>query len=295
VTDSETAELMVAHRVGQDIAWETGNVQRAVYHYTTERRKAFIHPIRTPNGLVLTALEPSDHPWHRGVWFAWKYLNGVNFWEETAEGSEDGRTVYTGVDEVITRDRRTRVTTSYDYLTPGGDVLLRERRVVDITLEADGTSVIDWDSTFTAVAKSICLDRTIISPETPWGGYAGFSFRATKEWRGVQGLDSEGRRDLAIKNQRARWVQMTGVGEDGCPASIAMLDHPQNPRYPSYWYYSDDSDPLGFAYLNPSLVLAEPYDLASGDVLRLRYRLLLIEEPLDGTSLNQRQATFAEE
>jgi Family of unknown function (DUF6807) len=33
------------------------------------RRKPHLHPVATPSGLVLTRVEPPDHPWQRGVWF----------------------------------------------------------------------------------------------------------------------------------------------------------------------------------------------------------------------------------
>jgi len=46
------------------------------------RRKPHVHPLATPAGVVLTRVEPPDHPWQRGLWFAVKYVDGDNFWEE---------------------------------------------------------------------------------------------------------------------------------------------------------------------------------------------------------------------
>jgi hypothetical protein len=34
---------------------------------------------------VLTRDEPDDHPWHHGLWFTIKFVNGENFWEEYDE------------------------------------------------------------------------------------------------------------------------------------------------------------------------------------------------------------------
>jgi hypothetical protein len=51
------------------------------YHWDA-RRKPYVHPLATPAGRVLTRVEPDDHPWHRGLWFTIKYVNGENFWEE---------------------------------------------------------------------------------------------------------------------------------------------------------------------------------------------------------------------
>ena len=49
------------------------------------RRRPFIHPLHTPSGLVLTRDAPDDHPWHHGLWFTIKFVNGENFWEEYDE------------------------------------------------------------------------------------------------------------------------------------------------------------------------------------------------------------------
>src|SRR5690606_23188877 len=48
--------------------------------------KSFIHPLRTLEGDVLTVDRPWDHVWHRGLYFAWKLIDGVNYWGEGLEG-----------------------------------------------------------------------------------------------------------------------------------------------------------------------------------------------------------------
>jgi hypothetical protein len=70
---------------------------------------------------------------------------------------------------------------------------------------------------------------------------------------------------------------------------LAMLDHPENPRYPSYWRYIAEP---GFTYINPSLVLAEPYDLAAGAVLRLRYRIVALPGGLQAPALEDQHVAF---
>lgn len=295
-----TAVTRIDHRVGQEVVWTVGEVERLVYRYATDRHKPYIHPLRSVRGAMLTALEPADHPWHRGVWFAWKFLNGINFWEETGHAGKDmaaygadtryGHTEFAGIDEVTQQPDVTHIVTRYAYRAAGEKALLDEQRTLAVGFLPDGCCAIDWDSSFTAGEAPVRFDRTVISPETPWGGYAGLSFRAAQGWRDVHGLDSEGRRDEEIEHQRARWVQVSGRADDGEPGTVVMFDHPENPRYPSHWRYIDDP---GFTYINPSLVLAEPFDLAPGATLRLRYRLLARDTPLDGAALDAWHAAFA--
>ena len=55
--------------------------------------KPYFHPLATPGGTLLTDLRPTDHPWHRGLWFSWKFINGLNYWEENRQThSSEGAT-----------------------------------------------------------------------------------------------------------------------------------------------------------------------------------------------------------
>ncbi|HTK08131.1 MAG TPA: PmoA family protein [Ktedonobacteraceae bacterium] len=290
---SPEAEALVAHHIEQqNLVWTAGEHERLVYHYATDRRKAFVHPLYTAQGDLLTALEPADHPWHRGLWFAWKYLNDVNFWEETTEGIQDGRTEFVGIDTITSQAGQARVTIHYNYREPSGTILLTEQRTLQINVPPVGPATIDWDATFTTGAQSVTFDRTVISPETPWGGYAGLSFRPSPMWQNVQAQDSEGRHNLDIKHKRARWVQMTGTHPGGQRSSIVVLDHPANLRYPCYWYYADETDPLGFAYINPSPLLAEPHTIAPHTPLRLHYRIFLLDDALEHSALETLHEDF---
>jgi hypothetical protein len=272
--------------------WRSGTLDALTFHYATDRRKAFFHPVRPADGVVLTDFEPADHPWHRGIWFSWKYLNGINFWEETADGTQDGRTEFAGIEQASYQSDRTQLALRYHYQAPQGELLLQEQRTLSIAYTSEAMWTIDWDMTFLAPARAVCLDRTPVAPQTPWGGYAGLSFRAAPTWGDVQGIDSEGRKDLEIKHQRACWVSMSGQTAEGQRTSIAMLDHPDNLRHPTYWYYADETDPLGFAYLNPSPLLTEPYTLDAGGGLRLRYRLLIHNGVLAPEEVSRQYAEF---
>jgi hypothetical protein len=71
----------------------------------------------------------------------------------------------------------------------------------------------------------------------------------------------------------ARWCAARGV-IDGRPITIAMLDHPANPRHPATWFTM--SEP--FAYLSATMNLHErPYTLKRGEFLSLRYGIALFD------------------
>jgi type 1 glutamine amidotransferase len=49
---------------------------KAAYQF----RKPYFHPL-TVNSTILSCVSPPDHTWHLGLWFSWKFINGVNYWE----------------------------------------------------------------------------------------------------------------------------------------------------------------------------------------------------------------------
>ncbi|MBK5263310.1 MAG: ThuA domain-containing protein, partial [Peptostreptococcaceae bacterium] len=52
-----------------DIIWQ--------YNFNNRFGKPYFHPVAIKNS-TLTCVSPPDHPWHLGLWFSWKFINGVN-------------------------------------------------------------------------------------------------------------------------------------------------------------------------------------------------------------------------
>jgi hypothetical protein len=142
--------------------------------------KSFFHPLATLNSEVLTAFEPADHPWHRGLWFSWKFINGLNYWEEDrATKKSEGVTELTASTFKPADDFSARAELSFSYHPPGQPALMTELRKLVITKpDADGRYCIDWTSEFTAGNAPVTLGRTPLPHEpggVSYGGYAGLS------------------------------------------------------------------------------------------------------------------------
>lgn len=114
--------------------------------------KSYFHPIATTNGDVLTAFEPADHPWHRGLWWSWKFINGLNYWEEDPKSkASEGVTELTASAFKPAEDFSARAELSFSYHSPGEPAVMTEQRKLTITKpDADGRYRIDWISEFTA-------------------------------------------------------------------------------------------------------------------------------------------------
>lgn len=261
--------------VGDRLRVSCGDHLLAVYRFGGVP-KPYFHPVLLGDGTdaSLTLACPHDHLHHRGLWFAWKFINGENFWEETPV-----------CHRVVTRDLQVESavtdqvqwTSQLEWQLASGATLLREERRLCIGAprsEAPGRWYpIDFDLSFHPVDQEIVLSLLTVK-EQPWGGYAGLGYRPARgmdsRW---QLLTSNGPATSADKGIPARWADYSG-GLDGGPwtGGIAIFDHPANVRHPPPFFVLS---PPGFGFLNPSPLFHEALQLAQGDVLRLRYRVIV--------------------
>jgi len=244
-------------------------VERPWRYVWDHRRKPHVHPLATPAGVVLTRVEPPDHPWQRGVWFVVKYVDGDNFWEELDPPGygvqrHDGPPIDTGATiegdlAWIRPDRHT--------------VAVREhRRLTHIPLDDDAYAL-DWDVTLIPAADAV-LDRTPFMGI--WGGYSGLAFRGREDWHDTRLLlDDRVERDR-VTPLRSRWCDLSGTA-DGRPVGACILDHPANPSYPVPFYATCRAgDGYGEGWANtvyPAFLWDGPRSVAGGEPLRFRYRV----------------------
>jgi type 1 glutamine amidotransferase len=234
--------------------------------------KPYFHPLRLPDGADVTALRPADHPWHLGLWWSWKYIDGVNYWEfDPKTHLYHGITEVTGKQVAARPDHSATVNLQLAYHLPHQLPVLTERRVVTVSPpDGDGGYTIDWNATFTAGAKDAVLDRT---PPTgrknglPWGGYAGLSLRFApeqKKWTftgpsGAKGVPALG------TGKPGPWVDFSGPR-----GGVTIFDGPRNLRHPTPWYLIQQ-----MPFMTPAILYHDPYTLPAGKTLSLRYRVFV--------------------
>ena len=91
----------------------------------------YFHPLRTTDGRLMTWDRPPDHLWHHGLWFSWKFINKINYWELDAKtGRPAGRTSWSNIRIATGRDLKARIDMDLAYRPAGEDVPVLRYRVL---------------------------------------------------------------------------------------------------------------------------------------------------------------------
>lgn len=224
--------------------------------------------VKTTSGEQITLYRPWDHPWHPGLFFSWKYIDGLNFWESMYAGQKNVPVTKS----FTSNDKNTGFTQTLEYVTHEGNVLLHEDRQINIH-EVEGGYTIEGQFSFTpAGGNDVTLDRTVVTEETPWGGYAGFSCRLARNFLNPVIATDQGTFTADEAHGKAfKWCDYAGK-IDGYTeekwAGVTLLDHPDNPRHPTKMLTYDYKD---MQFLSAAFLYDEPYVLKAGETLTLRY------------------------
>jgi hypothetical protein len=232
-----------------------------------------VHPLRAPSGRTLTAAAPADHPWHFGLWSTIKFVNGENFWETYGE--------FGTLSTVDVQADGATTTATIDWVAPDGDAIaLRETRTLrHVEIESD-CYAIDWSFSLDPTVDTE-FDRT---PFTSWGGYGGLTLRGAHDWTDTDLRLPDGDSRDRVLGEQAWWCALSSDA-----ATVAILDHPSNPRAPTPWYGSNRADTYGDGwanFLNAAFLWDAPLRCAAGDPLRRDHRVVIADGRLSTDRIN---------
>lgn len=212
-------------------------------HFGEDDTKPYLHPVRAADGTIVSrqypmrddvAGEAHDHPHHRGLWFTHGDVNGFDFWaneKDQKPQEKKGRIVLKGVHKA--GDGFIRV--DFEWRTPEGAVLLTDERTIRFQ-KAGETVLIDHDITLHAEVEPVKFG------DTKEGSFAirlHPSMReVTPEKKPGKGVivNAEGTTgEKQAWGKSSPWVDYSGP-INGKTYGVAIFDHPENPKYPTYWH-----------------------------------------------------------
>ncbi|MEY2878821.1 MAG: hypothetical protein RLZZ15_1201 [Verrucomicrobiota bacterium] len=265
--------------------------------------RSYCYPILAPDGTPLTRDFPmkkdtgddTDHPWHRSLWFAHSMMNGVDFWNEgtgdAARSPKDkGHTVVDG--KIETTDGKVGVLrTKNRWLSPAGKLIATDERTLRFSAGPDGR-FIDFEITLRALPDQPLLmgdnkDGTMATRVAQWMtmphsvNTKDADGKTVKKQVGGNGhiVTAKGDRDAKAWGTRAAWCDYHAE-KNGQTYGIAIFDHPQNLRHPTWWMARDyglfGANPFGWHDYEPEFK-NEPHKgdhlIPAGGTLTQRYRL----------------------
>lgn len=258
----------------------------------------FIHPLWSPQGEVLSRIQPPDHYHHYGIWNPWTLTEfegrTVDFWNV---GERQGRVVSAGVVERTSGEVLGGFRAIHDHIdhsAPGGDrIAIKEQ--VDVTV---------WNVTPDRSAWVIDFASTL-SPATAQGitikayRYQGFSLRATERWGDATArlLTSEGLDKSNANSTRARWIDVNGVSDarEGT-SGVLFMTNPSNYNFPEHLRIWPVGQPPvdQNVYINFNPAQDRDWVLEPGKSYALKYRMFVYDGRIDAARAERLWAGYAD-
>ena len=259
------------------------NGQLFTEYYFKDVPRPYYYPLIGPGGAAMTRNWPmidipgeerDDHPHHRSLWFGHGGVNGQDFWDEKPSC---GRIVHDSFKTIKSGKEFGLIRSRDSWIAKDGAVVCTDDRTMRIYKpEQADARMFDFEVTLHASHGALTLDDTK-------EGTMAVRLAQTIVLRGQFGqghiLNSRGLRDDATWGKRADWCDYYGpVG--GNMVGIAIFDHPQNPRHPTWWHVRDyglfAANPFGqHDFENLADKTAGNMTIPAGQSVTFRYRFYL--------------------
>ena len=250
--------------------------------------KPILYPVIGPHNIGITRNYPMkpnvpgeahDHVHHKSMWFTHGDVNGVNFW---AEGPKTGRIVHDKILRIEQEDDRGVIQTSNRWLDADDTEICRDTTTLAF-IALSGGRAIDWITTIHATGTDVTFGDT---KEGTLGIRMHPNLRLSNDpGQGVttangQAVNSEAARGPDVWGKRAKWVDYWAVIDDK-QVGIAIMDHPTNPRYPTWWHARQyglvAANPFGVHDFEGKPEGTGKLTVAAGESITFRYRFIFHE------------------
>ena len=219
--------------------------------------RPYLHPIVSPDGKsVLTEFSPVHHKHQTGLYWGLAKINDRSFFHNPGAGYWR-RLAST---PIVAAGAEVKWSTTYHLLDTAGQPLMTETQLWAMHDKVE-SYVLELEWTGEAV-----VDLTMAKT-----GYGGLFLRMP--WRaGMEGaaINNARQGNARAEAQRAVWVDV-GLKVEGRDdlAHIAILDHPKNDGYPSYWRVDQQ---LG---VGPSRSMAGEWKIPRGQKSVFRHQFIV--------------------
>jgi hypothetical protein len=236
------------------------------YTYVHSGPRPFFN-LRTRNGVQVTDVRPADHPWHTGLSLAFAHVGTANFWggptfvrgKGYVQLPNNGTVRHDGFEERSVERIRERLS----WITEPGERALTELRTVETASFADHWRL-DFATELTNATRSPLVFGSPTTNGRPAAGYGGLLWRGPASFTGGTVLG-------ARMGDESEWLGFV------TPQATLVFLSPT----PTWWFVR--SEP--FAAVCPAPFFHTELTLGAGEVLRLRYRVVIADGAWDETQI----------
>jgi hypothetical protein len=263
------------------------------YYFDPAMAKPYLQPLRSAQGTIVTrgfpngntvppahAHDPNLEPHQRPLAFAHGNTDGLDFWEEQTFEKDFydqpsrqayGKLVFERLVEASGGPNSGTIQSEFNMVGPGDWILGEETQ--RFTFSGDeNTRVVDCEFILHA------SHGPLVMGDTKEGS---FGIRVAPELNSPPGTmvnSLGGVGEKAIWGKRADWVDYDGVVA-GEPVGIAVLDHPESFRHPTWWHARHygllAANPFGLREFTGDPNQDGSWTISDGGSLALRYRVLV--------------------
>jgi hypothetical protein len=250
------------------------------YNFGAELARPNLHPLRGPGGRHMTRDYPMaqgpegesrDHIHHRSLWVAHGDVNGANNWSE-----EEGhaRTVHRSFSRREAGPVMGVLEARSDWVSAAGERLLEERRAMTFYHLPPAWRCFDLELELRPARGEVRFG------DTKEGGICAVRVASSMDASGEGRIENSygGIDEAETWGKRAQWCDYSGPVR-GEIVGIAIFDHPDSFRHPTYWHVRDyglmTANPFGLSdfYGDPSR--DGSHVLRPGERMLFRYRIYL--------------------
>ena len=292
--------------------------------FPDDLEKPVLYPINAASGAIVTRGFPiksrdgerTDHPHHLGYWLNYESVNGLDFWNNSFAIPADRKHNFGWIRNVKVTNTKSgikqgEISYSANWENQNRDVLLKEETKF-IFSGTENARIIDRITTLTAQQDTvkfkdikdgmlgIRLTKELEFPSNKVEEFTDSHGNITKvsaSGNGASGnyLTSEGKTGIGVWATRGSWCILAGEKE-GNPLSVAIIDHPKNPGYPTYWHAREyglfAANPLGQEIFSKGKEKLNLH-LKPGSSITFRFRMLITSnEIVAPETLNKMSAEF---
>jgi hypothetical protein len=244
---------------------------------TAFKRSAFIHPLWTPHGQVITRIQAPDHYHHYGIWNPWTHVlfekDTVDFWNiKGRQGTvRFGKFVAINNGPVYSEFKALHEHVAFKNRNGGEKVALNELQTVRVYKP-------EPNQDYFIVDINIELNCASESPVRILEyRYAGLGWRATEKWNkdNSEVITSEGKNRKESDGSTGKWFIVQGALDNDYGGAV-MMSYPANYNHPEPMrIWPENSNQVGEMFAMFAPTKNKDWLLLPGQTYTLKYRFVV--------------------